>query len=97
MSKKPFIPPLPCVDLPSQEAVDLMKNMTKKELRKFKKSDAYRECVQPVIDRRKLQRKQARKEWWKNNWIAILGLIFAFIAAIPVIIQGIASILKLLG
>ena len=97
MSKKPFVPPLPRVDLPSQETVDALANMTKKERRDFKKSAAYEDAVQRATSRRKTLKKLARKDWWKNNWIALLSLIFAFIAAIPVIVQGIAAILKLLG
>lgn len=48
--------------------------------------------------KRDRQRKQSsRKKWWRDNWIALLAMIFALIAAIPVIIQGIAAILELLG
>lgn len=36
----------------------------------------------------------SRTEWFKNNWIALLSLLFAFIAALPVIIQAIYYILK---
>ena len=97
MSKKPFVPPLPHVNLPSQETIDKLSNMTKKELRDFKKSAAYKDAVQRATARRKSQKKLARKDWWKNNWIALLSLIFAFIAAVPVIVQGIATILGLLG
>ena len=97
MSKKPFAPPTPHVDPPSQETIDTLEITTIKERRKFKKSKAYKEHAQPVIDRRKAQKKLVQTEWWKNNWIAVLGLIFAFIAAIPVIAQGIETIIKLLG
>ena len=97
MSKKPFVPPLPRVDLPSQETVDALANMTKKERRKLQKSAAYKDAIQRAATRRKTQKKLVRRDWWKNNWIALLSLIFAFIAAIPVIVQGIAAILKLLG
>lgn len=96
MSKKPFVPPLPHLDPPSQEAIDTLAGMTKKERRKLQKSAAYKDAIQRATSRRKAQKKLARKDWWKNNWIALLSLIFAFIAAIPVIVQGIAAILKLL-
>lgn len=33
-------------------------------------------------------------EWLKQNWLSFFSLIFAFIAAIPVIIQGISYILR---
>lgn len=33
-------------------------------------------------------------EWIKQNWVSLLSMIFAFIAAIPVIWKGIAHILQ---
>lgn len=36
----------------------------------------------------------SKLRWWKNNWISFLGMIFAFISALPVILQIIAYILK---
>ena len=68
--------------------------MTAKERKQFKKTKAYKKYVKSFIDREKKQRRSARHEWWKNNWIALLGLLFAIIAAMPVIIQGIETILK---
>lgn len=32
--------------------------------------------------------------WWKNNWVSFLSMIFAIIASIPVIMQGIELLLK---
>lgn len=37
---------------------------------------------------------KSKAEWWVNNWIQLLSMIFALIAAIPVIKQGIEIILK---
>ena len=36
----------------------------------------------------------SKTEWFKQNWIALLGMVFAFISAIPVILQAIACILN---
>lgn len=97
MRKMPFVPPMPYAPEISQEAIDNMKNMTKKERKQFKKSDAYKKYVQPVIDMERKAKRDSSRSWWKNNWISLLSLVFAFIAAIPVIIQGISAILQLLG
>lgn len=97
MEKKPFVPPAPYIDPPSQQTIEMLSQMTVRDQKAFKKTDFFKRYAAPTLERRKLQRKQATKNWWKNNWIAILSLIFAFIAAVPVIIQGIDSILKLLG
>lgn len=61
MSRKPFIPPPTYVEYPSQEAVATLKNMTKKEHRKIRKSKAYRKYVQPGIDRQKLRKDRLEK------------------------------------
>lgn len=37
---------------------------------------------------------KSKSEWWSNNWIQLLSMIFALIAAIPVIKQGVEIILK---
>ena len=97
MRKTPFVPPIPYAPEISQEAIDNMKNMTKKERKQFKKSDEYKKYVQPVIDMERKAKRDSSRSWWKNNWISLLSLVFAFIAAIPVIIQGISAILQLLG
>lgn len=97
MSKPPFIPPRPYIDPPSQETIEHLKSMTKEDHKAFKKSDAYKKHVLPALKRHKQQKRRKCQEWWKNNWIAILGLIFAFIAAIPVMLQGIEAILGWLG
>ena len=99
MSKRntPFVPPIPHVDPPSQEALEQLQNMTKKERRQLDKSLSQNKHVQSVRNQRKQHKREQRKKWWQDNWIAFLGLIFAFLAAIPVISQGIESILKLIG
>ena len=93
--KRPFIPPIPFVDPPSQEALEYARDLTKKEHKKLEKTvDAN---LQPKRKQRRIQKQALRKEWWKNNWISMLSLVFAIIAALPVIAQAIGSILKLLG
>lgn len=94
MSKKPFVPPMPYFEPPSEETLE---HLSKMNIKDFKKSDAYKKYVIPVLKEEKESRRKRRAEWWKNNWIALLSLIFAFIAALPVIIQGISAMLKLLG
>lgn len=86
MSKKPFIPPIPHVDPPSQEMMDALKSMSKKDIRKFKKSEAYKKHVQPALDREKSRKRNARAEWWWSKGIAILNAVLALIAAITGII-----------
>ena len=73
---------------------DNMEPITEEQRRQFKKSNAYRKYVKPVIDREKKQKRSKRIQWWKDNCIALLSLIFAFIAALPVIIQVFEYILS---
>ena len=61
---------------------------------KTKDKNIYNKYVQPSLDREKEQKKSNRAQWWYNNWISLLGVFFAFIAALPVIIQGFETILK---
>ena len=83
MSKKtPFVPPLPHIDSPSPETIDRLQNMTNKERKQFKKSDAYKKYVQPSLDRRKRQKRELRKEWWRNNWISIAALVLSVVSII---------------
>lgn len=95
MRKKPLITPdmLPKFDIDFNDA-DLELLSSKEWQKQFKKSKAYEKYVQPMYKEEKERRKQYRRNWWKNNWIQFLGLIFAFIAALPVIFQAICYILK---
>mgnify|MGYP003295646583 CR=1 FL=1 len=86
MGNKPFTPPIPHIDPPSQEAIDTLNSMTPKDCRKFKKSSAYKKHVQPVVNRDKARKRQARKEWWWSKGIVILNTLLALIAAITGII-----------
>lgn len=82
MSKKIFVPPLPSIDPPSQETIDNLKNMTRDDHRKFKKSDAYKKYVQPVLDREKKQRRSNRREWWSSNWISLASMAISLLSMI---------------
>lgn len=48
------------------------------------------------LARVKQEKAERRRKWWAQNWIALLGVLFAFIAALPTIYQVIEAILKLL-
>ena len=86
MSKKPFVPPIPHVDQPSQETIDALESVTRRERRKFKKSAAYKKHVQPAIDCDKARKRQSQNEWWWSKGIVILNTVLALIAAITGII-----------
>ena len=86
MGKNVFVPPMPHVDPPSQETLDKLKSMTRKDHREFKKSEAYKKHVQPVLKREKMQRRNKVREWWWNKGIVVLNTILALIAAITGII-----------
>ena len=82
MSNEPFMPPLPHVDPPSQETIERLQNMTKKDHKQFKKSDAYKKYVLPTLERHKKQTRLKRQEWWWAKGLPILNLVLALIAAI---------------
>lgn len=47
------------------------------------------------VAKRKMERAAKRKEWWKNNWIALLSMLIAAIALVVSIIGLRLSILAL--
>ena len=73
--------------------IDRLKNMPKKEYKKLLRQSRKSEFVKHMERINRQEKSSGFKQWWANNWIAFLGLIFAFIAALPVIIEGIANIL----
>lgn len=89
---KPIITPdvIPNINLDT----DNMEPITEEQRKQFKKSNTYKKYVKPVIDREKMEKHSKRIQWWKDNCIALLSLIFAFIAALPVIIQVFEYILS---
>ena len=60
--------------------------MSKKEMRQFKKSDAYKKYVQPVLDREKQQCFEQRKAWFWDKGMLIINTLLSLIAAITGII-----------
>lgn len=86
MSKKPFIPPIPYAEPPSEETMEKISNMKKKDIKNFKKSDEYKKYVSPILKSEKENRKKRRKEWFWSKGIVILNTVFALIAAIAAII-----------
>lgn len=47
-------------------------------------TDSGKACIQ----------NKSRTEWFKNNWISLFSLLFAFVAALPVIINAVEYILS---
>ena len=91
MSKTPFIPPMPHIDPPDEETLEALRSADYKE---FKKSDAYKKCVKPTLDREKRLKRQARKEWWKVNWIGISTLIIGLLTLIATVGFGLVQVLR---
>ena len=59
----------------------------KKRLKEFKKSEKYKEYVQPVLDREKEIKLNKCKEWWWTKGLLLINIILALIAAITGIIS----------
>lgn len=91
MSKNNFVPPLPNIKPPSEETIKKMQNLSPEHKKHVQ------EAVRKTFDREKQLGKDHRHKWWASNWISLLGLLFSAIAALPVILQGIETILKLIG
>lgn len=85
--------PIPPPQLPplSEEDIENLKHYKMSDEKKAYINEKY---IKPTQERERKLKKKKRSEWWKNNWVSFLAMIFAFIAAIPYIIQGIESILK---
>lgn len=81
MPKKPFVPPIPHIDLPDKETLEKMQNMDKSKIQRVK------QAVKPTLDREKKFKRQAKSQWWKTNWIGLVGMIFAILSAITGIIS----------
>ena len=85
MSKSQFVPPPPISD--RLQTPPVHPSQIPKEKQERIKA-AVKGAQKIDTDRRKL----GRKDFWHDNWIQILALVFSFIAALPVIIQGIQAI-----
>lgn len=85
MSKSQFVPPPPISDRPQTPPVH-PSQMPKEKQERIRA--AVKGAQKIDADRRRL----GRKAFWRDNWIQLLALVFSFIAALPVIIQGIQAI-----
>ena len=83
-SNIPYNPAIDPVNIPTFEKPNI-EDFNEKE---FKKSDAYKKYVKPLIDAEKSQKKSKRASWWKANWISIVTLIVAVLKLIATIIFG---------
>lgn len=98
MSKTPSMPPnIPLPEIPKLNEEEL-KNI---DWEKIKQNPAMQKYEKRIIERKQRkaaeelkQKKNRRSEWWRNNWVPFVAMIFAFISALPYIIQGIETILK---
>lgn len=94
MSKKTSIPqniPLPPIPKLSKKKIKKLKNY---KLSEEKKAYIHEKYEKPLQERERNLKRKKRSDWWKTNWVSFLAMIFAFIAAIPYIIQGIETILE---
>lgn len=83
-SNIPYNPAIDPVNIPTFEKPNI-EDFNEKE---FKKSDAYKKYVKPLVDLEKSQKKSKRASWWKANWISIVTLIVAVLTLIATIIFG---------
>ena len=92
-----FTPPPPVDEDTRERLLDALGNTT--ELYLFLLDYRSRHDPRLLKYRKRLEardkesKRRRRINWWRDNWIAFLSLIFSFIAAAPVIIQGIETIL----
>ena len=57
-----------------------MEWMSKKELQKLSKDPHITKYTKSVSDREKAQRRSKRREWWKDNWIAVSGMAISIVS-----------------
>lgn len=98
MGKIPHMPPnIPIPDFPklSEEEIQSIdwKEATKNPVMKKYEKRIEEQKQRKAADEIK-RKKERRSEWWRNNWVPFVAMIFAFISALPYIIQGIETILK---
>lgn len=87
-NSKRFTPPLQSTDLDTS----YMSNISSEDLKEFKTSSAYKKYVRPIVEQDIKVKHSKRINWWKYNFIPLLSLLFAFISAIPAIIDFIEYI-----
>ena len=76
--------------------IELLANYCMRKADEDTRNPVYQAELKKALSKRKERKRQFRKNWFKDNWIALLSLLFSFIAAAPVIIQGFLTILRLL-
>ena len=86
MEKKPFVPPTPYIDPPSQQTVEILSQMSVRDQKAFKKTDFFKRYAAPTLERRKKQKRQCLQEWWWRKGIQIVNMVLALIAATASII-----------
>lgn len=84
---KPIITPdmLPHFDL-DLDKIDYEQLSSKKYKKEFKKSDAYKKYIQPMLNEEKARKKQFLKDWIWNKGLLIVNTILALIAAVTGVI-----------
>lgn len=84
MAKKrtPLVPPIPYYELPSNETVAQLQEMSKKERKALAKDPRAKKYTDRISEREKQLKRNTRREWWKTNWISIIGLLLAAISII---------------
>ena len=87
---KRFVPPAPHIE--NKEVI--IASLDGSRLSGSSKNEKVQQYVARHQEHEKLSKRKARRKWFADNWISLLSLLFAFIAALPVIIQGIETILK---
>ena len=87
---KRFVPPAPHIE----NGEDIIASLDGSKLSGSSENEKVRQYVARYRDREKISKCAARRKWFADNWIALLSLLFAFIAALPVINQGNGTLLK---
>lgn len=80
-----------CFDQKTIDNLTTMSNKDFKELNKASLQSEYQQRMKRIL---REEKSSSRKKWWKDNWMQFFAMIFALIAAIPVIFQLIESILS---
>lgn len=91
MSKMPFVPPFLNISKPDKETAE---SLSIKKPKDFEKSVAYEKYVKPTLDREKKLKREARRKWWRNNWIGVTTLIFTALTLIATIGFGLFQALS---
>ena len=84
MGNSNFVPPIPHIDPPNKEDFEEIKNYENPKVR---------QAVKSALDRQKALKHQARKNWWKTNWIGITTLIATLLTLIATIVFGLLQVL----